>query len=199
MNLKNLNLEYSLHRLLATSSPRSASPLRHGGRAASPALRIAARGIGVGGGRGSGTGSPLLPRPQRRTLPPSRSLSLDTGLDTNNAASADPETATDVVTSCEQYLQQQHNQQPEQSPVQQSREPRPPRRRLSSIPCDTSPIAEEECGIDEDSRSDQQSSVSPRSSLISSRRSSLASTDDLNRKPSFVNKCMTRVRGFIKK
>lgn len=197
MTLKSLNLNHFLCRLLATSSPRSASPLRRAGRAVSPALRVAVRG-GVGG-RSSGTSSPLLPRPQRRALPPSRSLSLDTGLDSNNAASSDPETATDVVTSCEQYLQQQHNQQPEQSQVQHSREPRPPRRRLSSIPCDSSPIAEEESGIDGDSRSDHHPSSSPRSSLISSRRSSLASTDDLQRKSSFVNKCMTRVRGFIKK
>lgn len=175
--------------------------MRRGVRAVSPALRVAVRGVG---GRGLGAGSPLLPRPQRRAPPPSRSLSLDTGLDTNNAASSDPETATDVVNSCEQYLQQQHHQPPEQSQAQQTKEPRPPRRRLSSIPCDSSPIAEEECGedgsrTDGDSLSDQQTSASPRSSLISSRRSSLASIDDLNRKSSFVNKCMTRVRGFIKK
>lgn len=192
-------------RLLATGSPRSASPLRRAGRAVSPALRVAVRGVG---GRVPGAGSPLLPRPQRRAPLTSRSLSLDTGLDTNNAAScSDPETATDVVNSCEQYLQQQHSssQAPEPSQAQQAKEQRPPRRRLSSIPCDSSPIAEEECGedggsrADGDSLSDQQPSASPRSSLLSSRRSSLASMDDLHRKSSFVNKCMTRVRGFIKK
>lgn len=180
--------------------------MRRGGRAVSPALRVVVRGVG---GRVPGAGSPLLPRPQRRAPLPSRSLSLDTGLDTNNgASSSDPETATDVVKSCEQYLQQQQqhsgsnsSQAPEPS---QAKEPRPPRRRLSSIPCDSSPIAEE-CGedgagrADRDSLSDQQLSVSPRSSLLSSRRSSLASMDDLHRKSSFVNKCMTRVRGFIKK
>ncbi|KAK4307577.1 hypothetical protein Pmani_020661 [Petrolisthes manimaculis] len=160
------------------------------------------------GGRGLGAaGSPLLPRPQRRTLPPSRSLSLDTGLDSNGVIS-DPETATDVVSSCEQYLQQQHLQQVP-TPSYTQAELRPPRRRLSSIPCDSSPIAEEECGMEDEVGSSTKARNSgdislltddaSRSSVTASRRSSVASTDDISRKSSFVDKCMTRVRGFIKK
>lgn len=180
--------------------------MRLGGRAASPVPRLPVRGAA---GRGVGTASPLLPRPHRRTLPPSRSVSLDTGLDTNNAVASDPETATEVVNSCEQYLQQQ--QQPgQQLQQQQSAEPQPPRRRLSSIPCDSSPIVEEECGIEEsghpssiedvgDSKDLHPPADSSRSSITSSRRSSVTSTDDITRKSSFVNKCMTRVKGLIKK
>lgn len=88
----------------------------------------------------------------------------------------------------------------------------PPRRRLSSIPCDSSPIAEEDSVAEEDcGRSSTQESdlrskdedtsnltLSSRSSA-SSRRSSIASADEASRKASFVNKCMTRVRGFMKK
>ncbi|KAK7079984.1 hypothetical protein SK128_025298 [Halocaridina rubra] len=157
-----------------------------------------------------GTGSPLLPRPSRRALLPSRSLSLDTGLDTSNSGLSDSETVSEVVNSCEQYLQQQ---QQSRSPYQQQGPEVRPRRRLSSIPCDSSPIAEEENAIedessqlesmDEEMGGSRQHSYrydgSPRSSTVSSQRSSIASTDDLSRKSSFVNKCMTRVRGFMKK
>lgn len=153
-----------------------------------------------------------MPRPNRRALLPSRSLSLDTGLDTNSAAGSDSESATDVVNSCEQYLQQQ--QQPRPPPYQQvGPEARPPRRRLSSIPCESSPIAEEETVVDEEtSRPESMDETlggsredscyfdpSLQSSSASSRRSSIASADELQRKSSFVNKCMTRVRGFMKK
>lgn len=189
--------------------------MRWGGRAVSPVPRLPVRGAA---GRGFGAVSPLLPRPHRRTLPPSRSLSLDTGLDTNNATATDPETATDVVSSCEQYLQQQHQQQSgqqlqeqeQQQQQTQGTEPRLSRRRLSSIPCESSPIAEE-CGTEEElgqpsSNEDVRGSrdltlplESSRSSITSSRRSSVTSADDISRKSSFVNKCMTRVRGLIKK
>nr|XP_027219054.1 uncharacterized protein LOC113811491 [Penaeus vannamei] len=150
----------------------------------------------------------------RRSLPPSRSLSLDTGLDSNTVAARDSETATDVVSSCEQYLQQQQQpgQQEAQQQQQQSGELRPPRRRLSSIPCESSPIAEEESGIEEEcsrlsamgselggSKEDTSNLTISSRSTASSRRSSIASTDEAGRKASFVNKCMTRVRGFIKK
>lgn len=197
-------------RLLTTTSPRSASPLRWGGRAASPVPRLPVR--GAAGHRGLGAGSPLLPRPHRRPLLPSRSLSLDTGLDTSSAVASDSETATDVVNSCEQYLQQQQ-QQPRPQYLQQGPETRSPRRRLSSIPCESSPIAEEENIVEEetsqpnsmdgDFRGSREDSYlfdpSLKSSPSSSQRSSIASADDLYRKSSFVNKCMTRVRGFIKK
>ncbi|KAK8744364.1 hypothetical protein OTU49_000766 [Cherax quadricarinatus] len=183
--------------------------MRWGGRAASPVPRLPARGAT---GRVFGAVSPSLPRPHRRTLPPSRSLSLDTGLDTNNATASDPETATEVVSSCEQYLQQQNQQQSEhQVQEQQLQNTEPPRRRLSSIPCESSPIAEEDCAteedfgqpfVEEDVRGSRDLTLpldSSRSSITSSRRSSVTSTDDISRKSSFVNKCMTRVRGFIKK
>lgn len=151
---------------------------------------------------------------------PPRSLSLDTGLDSNEA-----DTATDVVSSCEQYLRLQ------QSGAQFGAE-RPPRRRLSSIPCEaTGPIVEEPNAEDEnltsrnvyrrgesldskeelnrksyrrseslDNREDfHPPTISSLSSTGSSRRSSTVSLEGLERKPSFVNKCMTRVRGLIKK
>lgn len=149
-------------------------------------------------------------------------MSLDTGLDSNEA-----DTATDVVSSCEQYLQQQ------QSGCQPGAE-RPPRRRLSSIPCEaTGPIVEEPTAEDDylasrklyrrgesleskeelgrksyrrseslDNREDLYPlPISSLSSTGSSRRSSTVSLEGsgLERKSSFVNKCMTRVRGLIKK
>ena len=106
-----------------------------------------------------------------------------------------PHSHLDVVSSCEDYLHQN----------QQDRiESRLPRRRLSSIPCDTALSITEEEGVDvEDHGIASRPPI--RGNLPSgrsSRRASTASCDSaaaLARKSSFVDKCMNRVKTLIKK
>lgn len=136
--------------------------------------------------------------------PPYRSQSLDTGLDSGPTDAQrevvcregerpkikdNPITSTshmDVFSSCENYLQQQQEQQKAHTTQP---EPRPQRRKISSIPCESGGVITEENIPDENDEDAESYSL----------RRYGSDASNLSRKSSFMSKCVNKVRTLIKK